>query len=424
MTPSRETPPSGPSEPTGPTGPTGPTEPPVPTTAATLLTGTVLLPTGVLADGAVVVEGGRIRYAGPRSQTPAEWALAKAPAGWRPDVTLLPGLVDIHCHGGSGGEFGTDTASAQAAAAHHHRAGSTSVIGSLVSAPAARLLTGVRACAPLVRDGDLAGIHLEGPFLSTVRCGAQNPAALLAPDPKLLEELVLEAGPGVIAQMTWAPELPGAERLPAALAGLGILGAVGHTDADVATARRAFAALAAHPVRGGLGLATHLFNGMPPMLSRQPGPVAAALSAAGRGHAVVEVIADGVHLDGGTVQMLFDTVGPHQIALVSDCMSAAGLPDGDYTLGGRAVRVQGRDVRLAESGSLAGGVSCLLDQVRWCVTALGIALADAVYAASATPARALALDGAGALVAGGHADVVVVDDELTLQRVMRRGAWL
>jgi len=406
------------------TPPTEPTEPNVPASPATLLTGAVLLPTGVLADGAVVVEGDRIRYAGPRSQTPAQWARATAPEGWRPDVTLLPGLVDIHCHGGSGGEFGTDTASAQAAAAHHHRAGSTSVIGSFVSAPADRLLAGARACAPLVADGTLSGIHLEGPFLSSARRGAQDPAALVEPDLALLEQLAAEAGAGAIAQMTWAPELPGAERLPAALAGLGILGAVGHTDAHLATARLAFEALMAHPVRGGLGLATHLFNGMPPMLSREPGPVAAALSAAGRGQAVVEVIADGVHLDGGTVQMLFDTVGPHQIALVSDCMSAAGLPDGEYTLGGRAVRVHGRDVRLAESGSLAGGVSCLLDQVRWCVTGLGIPLADAVYAASATPARALALDGAGALVAGGHADVVVVDDELTLQRVLRRGAWL
>ena len=105
-------------------------------------------------------------------------------------------------------------------------------------------------------------------------------------------------------------------------------------------------------------------------------------------------------------------------------MAAAGLPEGDYTLGGLEVRVQGRDVRLVDSGSLAGGVSCLLDQVRWCVTDLGVPLTDAVRAASTTPARALALDGAGALVAGGHADVVVVDDELTLQRVMRRGAWL
>ena len=393
-------------------------------TGATLLTGRVVLPSATVADGAAVVSGDRILYAGARDSLPPEHADATAPEGWTPGLTLLPGLVDLHCHGGSGGEFGTDTGDARTAAAHHHRAGSTTVVGSLVSAPAERLLTGVRACAPLVRDGDLAGIHLEGPFLSTVRCGAQNPAALIAPDLKLLEELVLEAGPGVIAQMTWAPELPGAERLPAALAGLGILGAVGHTDTDVRTTRSALVALLEHPARGGQALVTHLFNGMPPMLSREPGPVAAALSAAGRGEAVLEVIADGVHLDGGTVQMLFDTVGADQVALVSDSMAAAGLPEGDYTLGGLEVRVQGRDVRLVDSGSLAGGVSCLLDQVRWCVTDLGVPLTDAVRAASTTPARALALDGAGALVAGGHADVVVVDDELTLQRVMRRGAWL
>jgi N-acetylglucosamine-6-phosphate deacetylase len=105
-------------------------------------------------------------------------------------------------------------------------------------------------------------------------------------------------------------------------------------------------------------------------------------------------------------------------------MAAAGLPEGDYTLGGLSVRVQGRDVRLVESGSLAGGVSCLLDQVRWCVTGLGVPLVDAVRAASATPARALALEGVGALAAGSSADVVVVDDALEGRRVMRRGSWL
>ncbi len=105
-------------------------------------------------------------------------------------------------------------------------------------------------------------------------------------------------------------------------------------------------------------------------------------------------------------------------------MAAAGLPEGDYTLGGLSVRVQGRDVRLVDSSSLAGGVSCLLDQVRWCVTELGVPLVDAVQAASTTPARALALPGVGALAEGNHADVLVVDDTLVAQRVLRRGAWL
>lgn len=395
-----------------------------PPTGAALLTGRVVLPHQVVPEGAVVVAGDQILYAGPLASLPEAHRAAPKPAAWRQGLTLLPGLVDIHCHGGRGGEFGPDPAGARTAAGHHHRAGSTTVIGSLVSASAATLLDGVRTCAPLVHTGELAGIHLEGPFLSARRRGAQNPAALVPPDLVLLEQLATEAGVGTIAHLTWAPELPGADALPAALAALGILGAVGHTDSDVATARRAFSALVEQPVRGGRALATHLFNGMPPLLSRSPGPVAAALSAAGREEAVVEVIADNVHLDGGTVQMLFDTVGAAQIALVSDCMAAAGLPEGDYTLGGLAVRVQGRAVRLADTGSLAGGVSCLLDQLRWCVMDLGVPLVDAVQASATTPAQALALDTVGSLEPGKLADLVVVDDDLDLERVMRRGRWL
>ncbi|MEP6854945.1 MAG: amidohydrolase family protein, partial [Pedococcus sp.] len=161
-----------------------------------------------------------------------------------------------------------------------------------------------------------------------------------------------------------------------------------------------------------------------PLHHRAPGPVAAALGAAARGEAVVELIADGVHLDGATVQLVFDVVGPAGIALVSDAMSASGLDDGDYTLGGRQVQVRGREARLAEGGSLAGGVSTLLDQVRWCVTELGIDLVDAVAAAALTPARALSLTGVGSLTPGSRADVLVVDEELEPLRVLRRGTWL
>ena len=301
-----------------------------------------------------------------------------SPTAGRPALTLLPGLVDIHCHGGNGGEFGPDAGGAHRAARHHHQHGSTTVVGSLVSAPAATLLAGARTLGDLVRSGELAGIHLEGPFLSTVRCGAQDPAALVDADLALIEALGEAAGEGAFAQMTWAPERPGGDGVPAALAAVGAVGALGHTDADYATATRALDAVAALGVRGGLPLVTHLFNGMPPLLSRSPGPVGAAIAAAGRGGAVLEVIADGVHLDGGTVQLLFDTVGPDHVALVSDAMSASGLPDGAYTLGGLDVTVSGRAARLTGNGSLAGGVSTLLDQVRWLVRDLGISLTDAV----------------------------------------------
>lgn len=388
-----------------------------------LLTGRLVLPGGLVEDGAVVVVGDRIAYSGQRGTVPAKWAALSSPQDWPTDATLLPGLVDVHCHGGAGGEFGPDVDSARRAAGHHHRAGTTSVVGSLVSAPPPVLLAGAAALAPLVEGGELAGIHLEGPFLSTIRCGAQDPAALVDADLDLVDALVAAAGGGLL-HLTFAPERDPSGGLPAALAGHGVVGALGHTDADHATCARALEAVRHGGALGGRPLVTHLFNGMPPLHHRAPGPVAAALGAAARGEAVVELIADGVHLDGATVALVFDTVGASGIALVSDAMSASGLVEGDYTLGGRHVQVRGREARLADGGSLAGGVSTLLDQVRWCVTDLGIELVDAVTAAALTPARALSLAGVGSLVPGSRADVLVVDEGLAPLRVLRHGAWL
>ena len=390
----------------------------------TLLTGTVVLPDRVVTDGAVAVTDTRITYAGERASLPQEWVGVASPEGWRAGLTLLPGLVDIHCHGGNGGEFGPDADSGRTAAAHHHGHGSTTVIGSLVSAPEQTLLDGARALGELVRGGELAGIHLEGPFLSTVRCGAQNPAALVDADLALVAALAEACGEGAFAHMTWAPERARGDTVPAALAAVGAVGSLGHTDADYDGAARALESVAAQGARGGLPLTTHLFNGMPPLLSRAPGPVGAAIAAASRGEAVVELIADSVHLDGGTVRMVYDAVGPDHIVLVSDAMAASGLPDGTYSLGGLDVTLRDRAARLTDSGSLAGGVSTLIEQVRWLVDDLRIPLVDAVKAASTTPARALALPHVGSLSAGSSADVVVVDDRLAVQRVLRRGAWL
>lgn len=387
-----------------------------------LLLGSVVTPDGVVTDGAVGLEGTTIRYAGSRASLPPAWVGVASPEGWPTGLTLLPGLVDIHCHGGAGGEFGPDAEAGRRAAAHHHASGTTTLVGSLVSAPAETLVRGAHALAGLVSAGELAGIHLEGPFLSTARCGAQDPAALVDADPALVDRLA-DAAEGALAHMTWAPERPGGDAVPAALAAAGALAALGHTDTDYPGAARALRSAVGQGVRGGLPLATHLFNGMPPLQSRAPGPVAAAVAAAARGEAVVEVIADGVHLDGGTVRMVYDTVGPDHMALVSDAMAASGLPDGAYTLGGLEVNVRGREVRLA-NGSLAGGVSVLLDQVRWLVRDLGVPLADAVRAAATTPARALAIEGVGSLVEGARADVLAVDEELELVQVMRGGARL
>ena len=398
------------------------------TNAGVLLTGRLVTPSAIINAGAVVLDGDRIAFAGKASELPQQWRDAQPPAGWTEQLTLLPGLVDVHCHGGAGGEFGPDAASARVAVDHHHGSGTTSLVGSLVSNTRDALVSGVSTCAALVAQGELAGIHLEGPFLSMERRGAQNPAALCDVDAALvgaLAEAAAAAGaPEAIAQMTFAPERPGAADLPALLGSHAIVAAVGHTACDAEAAWAALRTSLDAAPRGGRPLATHVFNGMAPLHHRAPGPVSACLAAAARGEAVLEVIGDGVHLAPATVRMLFDLVGAQGICLITDAMAASGMPDGSYTLGGQDVIVSGRTARLVEGDSIAGGVATMLEVVRWCVQSAGVPLLDAVTAASSTPSQTLALAGIGGLQAGNLADVVMVDDELSLHGVMRRGEWI
>ncbi|PZA22407.1 N-acetylglucosamine-6-phosphate deacetylase, partial [Modestobacter versicolor] len=306
-----------------------------------------------------------------------------------------------------------------AAAAHHRAHGTTTLVASLVSAPAAVLRDRLALLAPLVRAGELAGVHLEGPFLSAARCGAQDPAALVPGDPALLEELV---GTGVVVSVTLAPETAHAAELVAVLRAHGVLPSFGHTDASAAETTAAVRAAAPD----GRLSATHLFNGMPPLLSRAPGPVGACLAAAARGEIVLELIADGVHLAPETVAAVFDLVGPAQVALVSDAMAAAGVADGRYQLGALPVQVAGGVARLVTGdgpGAIAGGTARLVDVVRQTVAA-GVPLADAVLAASGTPARLLGRDDVGHLAPGARADVLVTDRELHPTGVLRAGRWV
>lgn len=385
-----------------------------PQAADVVLRGRVVTPEGVLADGVVVVRGDRIAVVGPAGS----WTGAPAERVG----TVLPGLVDVHAHGAAGRSFPEGTVDAgEAVAAHHAAHGTTTMLASLVSASEADLVRATVAAADLADRGLVAGVHLEGPFLSPQRRGAHEPAVLREPDEGLLERVV-EAGRGHVRSLTYAPELPGADRLASRAAGLGVLVSVGHTDADARTVQAALAA-------GGTSV-THLFNGMPSLHHRAPGPVAAALQAAVRGLTVVELIADGVHLADETVATVLDLVGPDQVALVSDSMAAAGVGDGSYRLGDLDVDVVDGVARLAGDGpaeerSIAGGTARLLDVVRRTVQRAGVDLATAVRSASATPARLLGLDDEiGSLATGLRADLVVVDDDLQPVRVMRRGAWL
>ncbi len=159
----------------------------------TVLTGRLVTGAGAVPDGAVVVDGPDIVYAGPRASLPAGYADAAPPEPWPSSAVLLPGLVDIHCHGGGGGEFGPDPAGARTAIAHHRTHGTTTLIGSTVSAPPPVLRQSVSTLATLAADDELAGIHLEGPFLSAARCGAQDPSALRDLDERLLDGWVAAA---------------------------------------------------------------------------------------------------------------------------------------------------------------------------------------------------------------------------------------
>jgi len=372
----------------------------------TLLRGRVITPEADLDDAVVAVEGDSI-------------AEVRPPLAGDPDVTddvLLPGLVDAHCHGGGGGSFTVGDAEQVAVAARHHLGqGTTSLIGSAVTDSPERMLAAISALADAAEAGLLAGVHAEGPFLSHARCGAQDPAYLLEPDLGLAAELV-DAGRGRLRVMTVAPELPGAVQLADLLAERGVLAAVGHTEADAATTDRFLRT-------PGSGLVTHLFNGMPPMHHRAPGPVGGALSAAADGAARVELIADGVHLSDDTVRTMYAVLGGDRILLVTDAMAAAGMPDGDYQLGPRRVRVVDGTARLAERDSIAGGTTRLLDVVRRLVGA-GLDPVSVVASASLVPAAALGLDRVGALRAGLRADLVVTDADLRPQRVMRAGEWV
>lgn len=310
-------------------------------------------------------------------------------------------LFDMHCHGAAGAEFGSDPVGNRRALSYHRERGVAEVVASLVSAPVEVLEAQVSVLAGMVAAGEIAGIHLEGPCLSPEFRGAHLESALCMPSARLVESLVAAAAEGgaegAIVQWTFAPELPGAEDFVRALAAYRILPAIGHTGADAATTERALGLV--NELTEGEALVTHLFNGMPPMHHRGGGPVSAALAAAGRGEATLELITDGVHVHPEVVRMVFDLVGAEQIALVSDATPATGLGDGDYQLGGLSVRVSDGTARLllaggdwgSVTGSIAGSTSTLASCVEWASAVAGVSEADALLSASVTPRRVLGL---------------------------------
>jgi N-acetylglucosamine-6-phosphate deacetylase len=336
---------------------------------------------------------------------------------------LVPGFVDMHCHGGGGGSFPSgQIGQARTAAAFHLRHGTTSVVASLVTAPHAELLEACAALAPLVFEGMLAGIHLEGPYLSALRCGAQDPRWLRHPNPKEIDEL-FAAAQGTIRQVTIAPELPGAIDAIKQITRFGAVAAIGHTNADTHTVEAAIGA--------GARIATHLCNAMPPFHHREDSSTLSMLTSE---ELICELIADGQHLSTPMFQMLTRSAGPGRWALITDAISAAGQPDGLSSLGSQQVILRNGAARLVTSTNhhgvqssedpLAGSV-LTMDQAVRNALAWGTEPTVAFEAASVVAAEALALEhGIGRLAIGSPADIVGLDANHHVVAVWKHGTRL
>ena len=360
-----------------------------------------------IAPGEVVFDGGRVVSVAESSEV----GLVETPAGEIPvldlgDVTLAPGLVDVHSHGGGGFAFPDDV---DAVLATHRAHGTTTMVASTVTQSLDELDRQVRLLAERVRDGSLAGIHLEGPWLAEKYKGAHPVDKLRDPAPAEVEAL-LDAGEGAVRMVTIAVEKPGALESVRLMAERGVVPALGHSNC---TYEEAVAAIDA-----GVTGATHLFNAMPGLHHRTPGPILALLE---DDRVWCELIVDGVHLRPELAAWVMSV--SDRVVLVTDAMAAAGCHDGDYVLGDLDVVVTDGVARITGTDTIAGSTLVLSRGVQVAIEA-GVAPEVALRAATFNAARYLDLEGVGEFVPEAFADAVVFGADWSVDKVMYRGEWL
>ena len=324
----------------------------------------------------------------------------------------LPGLLDIHFHGAVGHDFCDGTEEAIQALADFEASKGMLAICPATMTYSEEILNGVMDAAAAHKNGrgaDLVGINMEGPFISPHKLGAQNPAYLHLPDVAMFRRLQKRSG-GLIKLVDIAPEEECAfDFISQCKDEVRI--SIAHTCTSYDTAIAAFDLGASHM--------THLYNAMPGITHREPGPIIAALER----KAEVELITDGVHIHPAMVRFTFRTFGDDRVILIADSMMACGLPDGQYSLGGQAVTVKGPRATLTEQpGVIAGSATCLYDCMKRAVLDMGVPLESAVRAASENPARSIGVDADyGSLAAGRYGNVILADKALEIQSVIQKG---
>jgi N-acetylglucosamine-6-phosphate deacetylase len=381
--------------------------------ATTLYYTNIFTPEETIERGALVItDDGKIAYVGPTENAPQG-------DGKKIDLRgryVVPGFIDVHVHGGKGITFGASGNAEEELRSYSEWVVSTGVTGYLCSlaAPDARALVElVASYADALQAGvpgaEPLGLHLEGPFLNLERKGAFNPAWLRMPAIGEIDA-VLKAGRGTIRQITLAPELPGAADVAARCQAAGVVVSLGHTNSDYATASAA--------LHGDFTHVTHTFNAQRGFHHREPGVFGAILSS---DEVTAELIADNVHAHPGAMKVLLRCLGTDRVVLITDAMSGAGLPDGDFDLVGMKVTVKDGHATLSD-GTIAGSTATLNRCVRNINQLVGIPLRDAVKMASLNPARAMGFASRlGSIATGKDANLVVIDDQADVYLTLVKG---
>jgi len=370
--------------------------------------------TGKIDQGYVWIEGEKVADVGPMSLCPAD---AEAEViELSPRFAIVPGFIDVHIHGAAGADVMDATPSALQAMANALPAeGTTSFLATTMTAPSEQIEAALRNAARYMAEAnrpgaaEVLGVHLEGPFLSPKRAGAQHPHHLADPNISLFQRWQEAAG-GNIRLVTLAPERDGGLDLVAYLKKTGVVASIGHSDAVYEEVKAA--------VEAGVTHATHLFNGMRGIHHREPGAAGAVLM---HDEVVCELIADGLHVAPPMIRFAYRNKGSDGLILITDAMRAKCLGDGQYDLGGQEVAVRGQEARLAD-GTLAGSVLKLADALRRVLDCTGCHLEDVIRMASWNPAKQLRiLDRKGSLRPGKDADVVVLDEQYGVAMTFCRG---